>query len=140
MVASTDFPIPLIATGRMNARSLDTCDMVAKSGGNLDRLQLHATLQTPRITRGKQICLYEPAPPQNQTGCSVLHNQNNSATATEQCFDMQALCTHHVARAWVKDPGAEAGEPGCVAHGGTHVGQVDRVDREEELDFSVDSS
>ena len=53
---------------------------------------------------------------------------------------MQALCVHHVARAWVESSGAEAGEPSCVAHGETHVGQVDWVDREEELDFSVDSS
>ena len=53
---------------------------------------------------------------------------------------MQALCVRRVARAWVEGSGAEAGEPGCVAHGETHVGQVDWVDREEELDFSVDSS
>ena len=53
---------------------------------------------------------------------------------------MQALWVRREARAWVEGSGAEAGEPGCVAHGETQVGQVDWVDREEELDFSVDSS
>ena len=53
---------------------------------------------------------------------------------------MQALCVRRVARAWEEGSGAEAGEPGCVAHGATLVDQVDWVDREEELDFSVDSS
>ena len=53
---------------------------------------------------------------------------------------MQALCVRRVARAWVEGSGAEAGEPGCVAHGETHVGRVGWVDGEEELDFSVDSS
>ena len=53
---------------------------------------------------------------------------------------MQAFCVRRAACAWVEGSGAEAGEPGCVAHGETHVGQVDWVDREEELDFLVDSN
>ena len=53
---------------------------------------------------------------------------------------MQAFCVCCVACAWGEGSGAEAGEPGCVAHGEAYVGQVDWVDREEELDFSADYS
>ena len=89
---------------------------------------------------GEQTRLQHPVPPHHGLASIDLQNQNEHAIAQEPNSDVQDLCVRRVARAWGEGSGAEAGEPGCVAHGEAYVGQVDWVDGEEELDFLADPS
>ena len=140
MVACANLPSPLVAISKDKWAHLGAGTVLAKSGGNLDGTPPHTAQQTPGSPGEEQTCLQHPLPPQNRTESITLHSQNDFTIAQELNSDMQALRVRRVACTWVKGFGAEAGEPGCVAHGEAHVSQVDWVGREEELDFLVDPS